>query len=96
MTSENTTELAQHHRPTSKSILKPSSSFEVDIGGNDNNADTKTKPTELHLRWARLRKQVEIKDEAESTLTKRISKVAPIARRSSMMAPKKVILNDVR
>jgi len=58
----------------------------------NNNAHNNNIQTEgLHLRWSRLLKQVEIKDETETTLTKRISQV----KRSSMMAPPKVILNEV-
>jgi len=82
------------------------------MGGNststtNNNSNTSIQTEELHLRWSRLLKQVgEMKDETtETTLTRRISKVTPVAavavqviarrRRSSMMVPQKVILNRV-
>jgi ABC-type multidrug transport system ATPase subunit len=77
----------------SKSILKQFSSFEeVDMGGGNNDADT-SKPTELHLRWARLQKYVIYKDET-TTLKGRISKVTPnVGTRSSTV--NKVILDGV-
>ena len=65
---------------------------EVDMGGGTNDADT-SKPSELHLRWARLQKYVEIKDEM-TTLKGKISKVSPNAgTRSSTV--NKVILDGI-
>ena len=65
---------------------------EVDMGGGTNDADT-SKPSELHLRWARLQKYVEIKDEM-TTLKGKISKVSPNAgTRSSTI--NKVILDGI-
>jgi ABC-type sugar transport system ATPase subunit len=75
-------------------ILKPSSAFEeVDIGGGNNDADT-SKPAELHLRWARLQKHVEIKDET-TTLKGRISKVTPTVGAKRSSTANKVVLNNV-